>query len=339
MIQHKIFNRFQFLSEPILPLSDSQYIALNRFKNKLNSQYYSIEEVPCLCGSTDSFLIAKVDRYALPVQTHICNNCGIMWTSPRMTEDSLIQFYNQDYRGIYVGDPQAPDDFFFDQVKHGKEILEYLEPIFRSEESGLGTVFDVGCGAGGVLLPFKEVGYRTFGCDLGLNYLQRGLDEGLSLHQGSAEILRQYGNANLIILSHVLEHFSNPVEKLYDIAKMLDEGGHLYIELPGIFNIYKTYGDFLLFLQNAHLYHFTLQTLTQVLNQIGFELIKGDEQIRALFKKKSAPITNYSIQRSQDILTYVLIGELMRPLKKNRNLFKRRVKKMFKKMYFAMTSF
>ena len=44
------------------------------------------------------------------------------------------------------------------------------------------------------------------------------------------------------------------------------------------------YWNFLLYLQNAHVYHFSLQTLTNVLSKNGFIRCHGNEYIRGIFK-------------------------------------------------------
>jgi len=205
-----------------------------------------------------------------------------------MTEDSLKEFYKKDYRPIYVGNSQAPDAFFRNQIEHGRKVYDYIISDIETESKKPLKVFDVGCGAGGNLLHFKENGWIPFGCDLGEEYLNRGREEGLILEHGDAMSLSQYGPANVVILSHVLEHLPRPLENLNEISKLLIDDGYIYVEVPGIFNIHNAYGDVLLFLQNAHLYHFTLSTLSSLMAQAGFELIKGDEKICALFRKKNA---------------------------------------------------
>lgn len=68
-----------------------------------------------------------------------------------------------------------------------------------------------------------------------------------------------------------------------------------------------------MFLQNAHLYHFTLASLTALLSQADFELVKGDEYIHALFKKGNL----HQKPRNQYywILLYLQCVEILRSLK------------------------
>jgi SAM-dependent methyltransferase len=339
MFSQLLLRRFQSLAEPAENLNALQRTSLQQFEAKIEAQEFEFESVPCLCGSTHSQLLAQVDRYALSVKTHLCQDCGMMWTSPRMTERSLVKFYDEDYRSIYVGAPQAPDDFFAEQIDHGCRIRDYVVTEVTCTDQTI--VFDVGCGAGGILMPFYQAGCRTFGCDLGSDYLQRGRAEGLCLEQGDVNVLVPQGKANLVVLSHVLEHFADPVKSLHDIANAIEDGGYLYIELPGVLQIYETYGDLLLFLQNAHLYHFTLKTLTQLLRSVGFELVKGDEQIKALFRKVTAPqlmpVTPVDPNHAKVILNYILSNEVKRPIKYWRDWTKAKVKRAFQKTHLLPT--
>lgn len=66
---------------------------------------------------------------------------------------------------------------------------------------------------------------------------------------------------------------------------MSHENTLIYIEVPGIFKLEHAYnGNLSLFLQNAHLYHFSLRTLQNLMTARGFELVSGTEFIRSIFK-------------------------------------------------------
>ncbi len=300
-----------------ISLNNNQQKALKQFQTKLADGTYSFEEVPCLCGSVNDYLIAKRDRYGLAFKTCLCKECGLLRTKNRLTPESLSKFYDEDYRPIYVGYTQAPNDFFFEQIEHGKSIYDFVTSNIELNSDS--KVFDVGCGAGGVLIPFKEAGYSTFGCDLGSNYLERGKAEGLLLEHGNIESLNKFNQADLVILSHVLEHFLDPVFELKKIRYSLVNGGYLYVEVPGIFAIHKTYGKTVNFLQNAHLYHFTLNTLTFVLAQAGFKLVRGDENIYALYQKSEDVDASPSSNQFKRILSYLHFVELRNFLTPLRN--------------------
>jgi len=305
-----LFSRFNNFSTPAEILNKDQRNALDGYIKKLSHNIYNFEEASCICGMKNGKLIARCDRYALSVNTYLCYSCGVMWTNPRMTENSLKRFYEEDYRPIYLGKKKATDSFFNDQIIHGQYILDFFSTIIPIVKGW--KVFDIGCGAGGTLIPFLNAGFSPFGCDVGLDYLEYGRRNGLVLEHGDISSLTKFRPANLVILSHVLEHFSNPKDILTQIYELLFQDGYVYVELPGIFNIHKAYGDTLLFLQNAHLYHFTLTTLASLFAKAGFKLVKGDEIINALFQKCDKLFSVSTENQYNQILKHLYFVEFRR---------------------------
>jgi len=309
MLLGKYPYRFYRGATPVEKLTGRQSVALGEFRQELGQGLFSFEEASCLCGQKEGMLIAKRDRYALSVETHLCKKCGILWTSPRMTDESLRRFYERNYRAIYVGEETASAPFFADQAQHGQWILTYLADFLTYSK---GTVFDVGCGAGGVLEPFRAAGFEVHGCDHGAQYLEYGRSQGLGLEHGGAEVLAKYGKADLIILSHVLEHFSHPKRELEQLSALLKDDGYIFIVVPGIYNIHNAYKDTLLYLQNAHLYHYTLNTLTTLMSSAGFELVRGNQTIDAVYKKARVRSQSPSKYEYRKILSYLIGVELSR---------------------------
>ena len=82
-----------------------------------------------------------------------------------------------------------------------------------------------------------------------------------------------------IVMKHVLEHFSNPIEVLQQYYDMLRPGGVLFIEIPNpsyykavlLKEKYKFYSP-----QHGgrqHFYYYTPKTLTKLLESVGLDVI------------------------------------------------------------------
>lgn len=270
-------------------LNDIQKKAKQSVEEKIINGEYKFEKHICECGAgEESFVVlAEKDRYGLDVRTVICRNCGLLMTNPRMTQSSYNLFYDCEYRQLYMGIESAEnlDDRFFEKKKAtGREIMEFVE---SAQMSNIHNVLEIGCSAGGILESFKEKGYTVKGIDLGGEYVEYGKRRGLDLEQcSSTELLERNTKYDLIILNHVFEHFLDIQKELDTIRQLLNKDGALYVAVPGVFNINKPTGyegDFLSFLQNAHVYHFTLHSLQKVMARYGWEMIKGNETIQSLF--------------------------------------------------------
>jgi SAM-dependent methyltransferase len=284
--------RFIGDEQSLMPLNKAQLEALNTFHKKLADNSLQYEAVNCLCGEDDAFTLACKDRYGIPLKTVICKKCGQVYSKERLDPPSSEIFYSSLYRELYVGKDVADERFFNKQHRRGNRIFSFLEPYRKKQHQ---NVLEIGCGAGGILYPFLVNGDSVFGIDLGERYLEFGRSLGLELACMSSHGLQETRpqHYDVIVLSHVLEHFSSIENELTSIQALLKEDGLLYIEVPGLFNLKESYDcDFLKYLQNAHNYHFNLATLKNTLAREGFTFIAGDESIRAVFKKGRVSTTN-----------------------------------------------
>jgi len=244
--------RYKNDRKPLLKLNPIQERMKKKIENKIKNGSYHFEEVDCvLCKKRNFKLLAEKDRYGLFVPTVICKSCGLVYTNPRMDEQSNFSFYDNEYRKLYNGMGFPTDDFFNDQEDRGLDIIEYIEKKtglhFRNK-----FVVEIGTGAGGILNAFKNNGNNVLGLDLGSEYINYGKKRGLNLIQDTIKYLGKLETRpDLVIYCHVLEHLSNPIEELTELKKYLKKSSYLYIEVPGILNLQQSYNqDFLLYLQN-----------------------------------------------------------------------------------------
>lgn len=281
-------NRYEYDEIPAMHLNMLQVQMIKQIKYKVDSNNYPFEEVPCLiCGGYEFERLAEKDRYGLYMSTVICKDCGLIQTNPRMNQKSYNEFYNTEYRKLYVGSSLPTESFFKEQYYRGESIYQYLEQKLGFEIANL-NIIEVGVGAGGILQYFKEKQNNVYGCDLGSEYTHFGKEKyGLNLHIGSVHELDIDFTPDIVIYSHVLEHILNPIEELTKLKSICGPNTYLYIEVPGVKNLKNSYNqDFLKYLQNAHVYHFTLTTLRNVLECAGYEFVVGDERIRSIFKNQ-----------------------------------------------------
>lgn len=270
-----------------LKLNKTQREAIKVFINKVNTGTYKYVKNPCLCGIDDEFtdvLIAQKDRYGIPCKNVLCMNCGLIRIKDRLDDDSTAAFYKNDYRNIYVGLDIATQDFFNSQMRRGEQFYSLISQHINISQ--IKTVFEVGCGAGGILNAFKQAGHLVSGCDFGEKYLAFGRLNGLTLYQGELSTQNTAEQSqDLIILSHVMEHFNTPIESLINITKFIKPEGYLFIEVPGIFNIPKAYENPLMYFQNAHVYNFHANFLKTLFKSMGLEVILSNETCSLLLKK------------------------------------------------------
>ena len=119
--------------------------------------------------------------------------------------------------------------------------------------------------------------------------VRQGRELGLDLRLGGCELLVPEPRADVIILSHVLEHIPDLQEFLAQVTALLAPGGVLYVCVPTLETLGSAYGHNLFFyLQNAHVYCFSLPTLTAVLERAGLSVTRLDDS--AVLAAPVAPV-------------------------------------------------
>lgn len=270
-----------------LHLDKAQLQGLALLKEDIQKKKLVLRKNRCLCNNTDSnkdILISEKDRYGLPIPQILCSKCGIIRSQVVFDDSSNNLFYEKYYRTIYT--TKSPSESFFrEQQDHGKQFINLLED--NNILPQINDVVEIGCGAGGILKPFKDSGKNIKGFDFDQQYLNFGIKEGLSLFNGDYTSFLKDESCDLIILSHVLEHFLNPIEEIWNILKKIRVGKYLLVEIPGIYNIKNAYVDPLLYFQNAHIYNFHEKHLRIFFESFNLKVIVGDETAIFVCQKQS----------------------------------------------------
>ncbi|WP_163716130.1 class I SAM-dependent methyltransferase [Mangrovibacterium lignilyticum] len=283
-----ISKRFKYDGAPHLRLNQIQLASKVKIEENINKGRYKFENINCqICNSDNFEILTQKDRYGLAHQVVICKNCGLVYTNPRMTQKSYSKFYNSEYRKLYGGRNAPNTAVFYSYYERGKRIYKYVGQYLPTPKNRSLNILEIGCGAGGILLFFKENGCNVLGLDLDEQYLQFGRDNfGLDLRYGTLDKLPDGFTPDVIIYSHVLEHILDLNLELKKVKKICSSKTIIYIEVPGIQNIHRSYKmDALLYFQNAHTFHFSQNSLLNLFKKHCFNLIIGDEFVRCIFTK------------------------------------------------------
>jgi SAM-dependent methyltransferase len=278
------------LTRPARDLSRVQARYRKRVVDRLASGEYHLEDVAlCQCGSADAERVSSADRFGLPVGVVMCLSCGLLRTTPRLAAADLPAFYRDDYHGLHMGiERPDPETSLFSRGQ-GAQVYRYL----RHRLEGSSTrIAEVGAGTGSVLREFADAarhdGLATelVGCEYATALVEAGRSVGTDIRQGGLEALHGIEPPDVLILSHVLEHFADPAVELEAIRRLVSPRSLVYVEVPGLLAIHRKpqYDySFRAYVTLAHTYHFSRATLIQTLRRGGFKLLSGDELVRSAF--------------------------------------------------------
>jgi len=167
--------------------------------------------------------------------------------------------YDTLYRDLDRGDINGQAGLFKLEEDKGRKIQQYLtEHNFDIRPGSL--VVDVGCGAGGTLNIFREIGMTVFGIDIGSEYVAYGQEKKLKIVNCAIDDLSLHlesSSVDLFIVDQVLEHIHSPSSLLKTLKSLLKVDGKICISVPGFRNIGSHYMfDIKRYLQFVHLLHF-----------------------------------------------------------------------------------
>jgi SAM-dependent methyltransferase len=192
-----------------------------------------------LCGKDDGVPIASgVDReyYTTPDVFNIveCSNCKLGYLNPRPAVSELPVIYPSNYYSYHMDiDPSKLGVASRLRHKvHGRRFRSLLQHLDGREAIDL---LDVGCGDGWMLYLFKSADpkrIKTFGVDINEQVCAAARARGHIVYCGLFEDTDFDQKFDVINLSNVIEHVTDPVAVVKKSFTSLRPGGILILETP-----------------------------------------------------------------------------------------------------------
>jgi len=199
-----------------------------------------------------------------------CNSCGLVFQNPR---------YEISYEKEYWGKAIDPDGIERNLVMERETKIKnlYADDIKFVEKQSGGKILDAGCGFGFFLSALSKK-WDKYGLELSEHCTEYIINNFPSIKVKSEIIENEPFDSeffDVIYSFHVIEHVMNPKEHIKCLKKMLKKGGTLIISTPNInsFVSRRFKGNYRL-LGLPHIVLFSVDTLSMLLKQAGFEIIK-----------------------------------------------------------------
>lgn len=238
------------------------------------------ETIVCpLCGCAEEIEVIKaIDRlnktggeYRLVK----CVNCGLMRTNPRPKPEFMSDFYSDDYGPHEDNGLSTQKDGFLKRHLKG-----FLKKIYKTNSTVLpdlvpGDMLEIGCASGSFLKKMSELGWYVEGIEFAEKPALRAQAAGFNVYSGSIESAPDTGKKfDLIVAWMVLEHLHEPLESLKKLRGWIKDSGMLAMSVPNAQSVdFRLFKDYWYALQlPTHLFHFTPETLTKILQASGWKL-------------------------------------------------------------------
>lgn len=225
--------------------------------------------VSVLCPVCDSQNISLVSSYKSDNDSFLgantlqsCGDCGLVFAWPMPSDDALDKYYRE---SIYYDDKTPFSRNFYDFSY--RLTQSRLRLIFKHIAlSDGGSWLDVG--AGNAILGRALKAMQP-------NVIYEAVEPSATCRQGWGDWVSAFyddlshappESYEVITLNQVLEHVNNPLQFLKDIAGLLQEGGHLFIDVPYRDDIFKPSIE-------PHLLFWETGSLSYAVEQAGLEVL------------------------------------------------------------------
>lgn len=236
-----------------------------------------------LCG--DDCVTQLIDFGAHPIAHHFLTDP----TQPEYTHPVTLGFCESCALTQLI-DPVPPEKFYTDyhslsSWKWNPHMLRLAETLQRLPDLTKDPqIFEVGSNDGSFLVALRELGFKKL---LGLEPAQDAVTAARKLGietmrayftpAVARELAESYGQCDLFIARQVLEHVTRLPELAEAMRVMLRPGARVLVEVPD-FDFNQRAPDYGA-IWEEHVNHFTVDTLTRFLNDVGVEVTSIETEL------------------------------------------------------------
>jgi 2-polyprenyl-3-methyl-5-hydroxy-6-metoxy-1,4-benzoquinol methylase len=156
-----------------------------------------------------------------------CGNCQALYLKDPLKKKNISQAYPDDYYCY------KEENISQNKIKRYQISRECSKIIGRLDKKGRLKVLEIGAGTGLYSRYFKSLGHEVYASDINKESLKRLEQKGIkTIYSNFEEDKINKKNLDVVILSHVVEHFYNPKLIFKKISEILAPGGIVYLKTP-----------------------------------------------------------------------------------------------------------
>lgn len=223
----------------------------------------------CICGCAESEPVFEKDYplYGYPgvFALRRCAGCGLLFNSPRLTDEGIAELYGANY---YFFRRRAPDEFRRIREMWERTVAVVGDRVPRRE------VLEIGSAKGFLLAVMQAAGWKVQGVELS-PFAAAFARERLRVptFTGRVEDFAAEGGRSfpLVLAIDVIEHVLDPPLFVRSLARLVESGGLLLVDTPnGAAADIERLGDRWKGFNPFHVYLFSVENLSRLLGEHGF---------------------------------------------------------------------
>ena len=204
-----------------------------------------------------------------------CTQCSLRFTSPVPSQDEIGKYYKFIE---YISHTDVKDGWM-NRLYHSvrtktlAQKTKWVQSLFTGHK---GHLLDIGAGTGAFVHAMQQKDWKVIGLEPDATTREKAYENYKIRLQSTDTIFNLPENEfEVISMWHVLEHVHALKPYLTQCFKSLKQNGRLIIAVPNYTSFdakyYKNY--WAAYDLPRHLYHFSPQSMTVLLNEIGFEIV------------------------------------------------------------------
>ena len=205
----------------------------------------------CVCGATRYRKVLGIERSFSIAE---CTTCGLARTLPPPDPDQYGEGYGPTTSGgRFAG--ALSDEWSARVARH-----------VRDHSSG-GSLLDVGCGAGNLVVAAQELGFDAEGIDVDQVATVEARRQGRPVK--TATLDQVDGLYDAVVVNHVLEHVEDLPGFLAGVARVLTPGGRFFVFSPNRNGLIARLrrDRWMGWVPREHVWHFTPETLASTVER------------------------------------------------------------------------
>jgi 2-polyprenyl-3-methyl-5-hydroxy-6-metoxy-1,4-benzoquinol methylase len=200
-----------------------------------------------------------------------CRQCRLVYTNPRWDDAQIVDSY------VAVEDPTYLEE------REGRVLTfeRHLRPLERLHAPP-GKLLDVGAYTGVFVELATQHGWDAWGVEPSHWAVEQARQRGLNMIEGplgSSDITHE--SFDVVTMWDVIEHLNDPFTEIQQASRLLKPGGLLVVHTMDICSRFaRLMGRRWPWLMEMHIYYFSRQTLSAMLERAGFRVIRAVPQGR-----------------------------------------------------------
>lgn len=271
-----------------------------------------IKKNECLLCKFEGY---KVVRVINEYNFKECLNCGLIYIDPQPDENSIEQFYPEDYFN-----PQHPQGYH-DVIARKDDVINYrlkaIVDLINNLSPDKGRLLEIGCALGYFLELAQKSGWEAKGVELSPWASQYAKEETkVNVLTGKLEDIK-FPDAyfDTIVMIELIEHTQNPVTFLKEVYRILKPDGIILITTPNSRSIHgkiwrRKFQE--IFFIPEHLFLFSIPTIKYMLELTDFKImhLQTKTYLRRYYDYKIPPGLLRQMRASSRRLLLRLINSL-----------------------------